>query len=208
MKKPIKTAQLIRQRIEEIPLGEPFAPNFFLQCGTRESVDQTLSRLVKAGAIERVTRGTYVRPEMNRFVGKVMPEPIKVAQTIAKNTGAIVQVHGAEAARKLELTTQTQMKTIFMTSGPSRRIQMGAMEVRLQHVCQRKLALAGRPAGLAITAMWYLGKKEVTPSLVEKIRRKLSIEEFEELRSATSVMPAWMSNVMSQYERMAVDSHA
>lgn len=43
----------------------------------------------------------------------------------------------------------------------------------LQHVAQRKLNLAGRPAGLALAAMWYLGKKEVTPALIEEIRRKL-----------------------------------
>ncbi len=204
----IKTAELIRQHIEGIPLGEPFTPNLFLGCGTRASVDQTLSRLVKAGAIERITRGAYMRPEINRFVGKVMPEPIKVAAMIAKNTGAIVQVHGAEAARKLELTTQVPIQTVFSTSGPSRRIQMGTLQIHLQHVCQRKLALAGRPAGLALAAMWYLGKNEVTLSLIEKIQHKLSSEEFEALQSATSAMPAWMSNIMSQYGRRTVGFYA
>lgn len=58
------------------------------------------------------------------------------------------------------------------------------MEIRLLHVCQRKLALAGRPAGLALAAMWYLGKTEVTPALVEKIRRKLGSSEFEVLLDA------------------------
>jgi hypothetical protein len=38
--------------------------------------------------------------------------------------------------------------------------------------------------------MWYLGKMEVTPALVEKIRRKLGASEFEVLKSATSSMPA------------------
>ncbi len=89
-----------------------------------------------------------------------MPKPIKVTATIAKTTGATIQVHGAEAARKLELTTRAPVQTIFLTSGLSRRIQMGMLEIRLQHVCQRKLALAGRPAGLALAAMWYLGKKK------------------------------------------------
>ncbi len=187
-----------------MPVGEPFTPTAFLTCGTRVSVDQTLSRLIKVGTIERVARGVFVRPEVNRFVGKVMPEPIKVAETIAKTTGATVQVHGAEAARKLELTTQVPTQPIFATSGPSKRIQMGGIEIRLQHVCSRKLTLAGRPAGLALSALWYLGKKEVTPSLIETIRRKLSIEEFEALKSATSVMPAWMSDAMFRHEQVSI----
>ena len=197
----IKTAGQIRQRIEEIPVGEPFTPAVLLGCGTRASVDQTLSRLVKAGMIERVARGVFVRPEVSRFVGKVMPEPQRVAETIAKATGAVVQVHGAEAVRRLELSTQVPTQPMFATSGPSRRVRMGKMEIRLQHVCQRKLALAGRPAGLALAAMWYLGKKEVTPGLVEKIRRKLGSSEFEILKSARSSMPAWMSDAIFLSER-------
>lgn len=202
------TAELIRNRIQEMPVGEPFTPAAFLAFGTRASVDQNLSRLVKAGAIERVARGVFVRPEVSRFVGKVMPEPFKVAETVAKTTGGIVQVHGAEAARRLELTTQVPTQSVFVTSGPSKRIRMGKLEIRLQHVCPRKLTLAGRPAGLALAAMWYLGKKEVTPALVEKIRRKLGASEFEILKSATGSMPAWMSDALflnekGQNERVA-----
>jgi hypothetical protein len=204
MNKTIKTAELIRQRIKAIPVGEPFTPTAFLECGTRASVDQTLSRLIKAGLIERVARGVFVRPEISRFVGKVMPEPLKVAETVAKTTGAIVQIHGAEAARRLELTTQVPTQSVFVTSGPSKRIRMGKMEIRLQHVSPRKLSLAGRPAGLALAAMWYLGKEEVTPALVEEIRLKLGSVEFEALKSAISSMPAWMSDALFRNERIAV----
>jgi hypothetical protein len=204
MKKSTKTAELIRQHIEAMPIGEPFTPTTFLECGTRASVDQTLSRLIKAGSIERVARGVFVRPEVNRFLSKVMPEPLKVAETVAKTTGAVVQVHGAEAARRLELTTQVPTQPVFVTSGPSKRIRVGRMEIRLQHICQRKLALAGRPAGLALAAMWYLGKKEVTPALIEKIRQKLGSNEFEVLKSAISSMPGWMSDIIFRNERTTV----
>lgn len=195
-----KTAKLIRERIEAMQTGEPFTPAAFLECGTRASVDQTLSRLVKAELIARVTRGVFVRPEVSRFVGKVSPSPLKVAETVARAIGAVVQIHGAEAARRLELTTQVLTQSVFLTSGPSKCIRVGEMEIRLQHVCQRKLALAGRPAGLALAAMWYLGKNEMTPALIEKIRRKLGTSEFEVLKSATSSMPAWMSDAIFRYE--------
>ena len=197
------TAEQIRQRIQERPVGEPFTQTAFLECGTRASVDQALSRMVKAGVITRVTRGLFVRPEMSRFVGKVMPAPIKVVETIAKTTGSIVQVHGAEAARQFELTTQTPTQPVFLTSGPSRRIRVGKMEIRLQHVCQRKLALAGRPAGLALAALWYMGKNEVTPLLIGKIQQKLSVTEFEALKSMTSAMPSWMSDALFKHVRSA-----
>lgn len=210
MNSAITYAEHIRQRIQELPIGEPFTPTAFLECGTRAAVDQALSRMVKAGAITRVTRGLFVRPEMNRFVGKVMPSPIKVAEAIAKTTGSIVQVHGAEAARQFDLTTQVPTQPVFSTSGPSKRIRVGKMEIRLQHVSQRKLALAGRPAGLALAALWYMGKNEMTPSLIWKIQQKLSVTEFEALKSVTSSMPSWMSDALFKHVRSAstVSAHA
>jgi hypothetical protein len=130
-----------------------------------------------------------------------MPDPMAVAETLAKTTGATLQMHGAEAARRLQLTTQVPTQPVFSTSGPSRRIRVGSMEIRLQHVSQRKLALAGRPAGMALAAMWYLGQKEVTPALIEKIRCQLPSVEFEALTAATHTMPAWMSDAVYRHQQ-------
>lgn len=201
MNRSINTAKLIRQRIAKIPKGEAFTPATLLGCGTRAAVDQTLSRLVKAGDIDRLARGVFVRPEVNRFVGKVMPAPLSVAHSIAKSMGATIRVDGAEAARRLELTTQVPTRPVFATSGPTRSVRVGEMEIRLQHVCARKLTLAERPAGLALAAMWYLGKGEVTSAVVEKIRHKLGAEEFAALKAAAASMPAWMSDAILRSDR-------
>jgi hypothetical protein len=193
------TARTIRQRIEETPAGTPFTSAELLEFGTRASIDQTLSRLVRAGVIERIARGVFVKAEVNRFVGKVMPEPAKVAAAVAKASGSVVQIHGAEAARRFGLSTQTPLQPVFSTSGPSRVVKVGAMEIRLNHVGSRKLALVGRPSGEALAALWYLGRNGVTPSVVQAIRSKLSTSEFEALR--TSRKPSWMSDAFFAAER-------
>lgn len=200
----MKTANIIRQRIENIPLGEPFTPATFLEFGARASVDQTLSRLVKAGRITRLARGVYVRPKESRYIGSVMPEPFKIAEAIARTTGATVQVHGAEAARRLEISTQVPTQPVFHTSGPNRRFRVGNLEITLKHASPRKLALAGQPAGLALAAFWYLGKRGLTSNVIESIRKKLSLSEFESLKSAASSMPAWMADALFRHERHAL----
>mgnify|MGYP001594010620 CR=1 FL=1 len=200
----MKTAKVIRRRIENISLGEPFTPAAFLEFGTRASVDQTLSRLAKAGRIARIARGVYVRPKESRYISRVMPEPFKVVEAIARTTGATVQVHGAEAARRLEISTQVPTQPVFYTSGPSRYFRIGNLEVRLKHTSPRKLVLAGQPAGLALAALWYLGKRGLTSNVIELIRKKLSLSEFEALKSAASSMPAWMADALIRYERHAL----
>jgi hypothetical protein len=197
----MNTTERVRQYIQNLPAGEPFTPAALLGMSSRASVDQALSRLVKAGAITRITRGVFVRPIESRHLGKVLPEPSKIVETMAKAKGASIQVHGAEAARRFELATQTPTQPVFYTNGPSKRFRMGKMEVILRHTTSRKLAFAGRPEGLALTALWYLGKNEVTPNTIEKIRQKLSSSEFETLSAAKASMPGWMAEAFYRYER-------
>jgi hypothetical protein len=51
---------------------------------------------------------------------------------------------------------------------------------------------------LALSALWYLGKNNISTEVVKRIKEGLSEEEFETLLS--SRMPAWMSEVFRQYE--------
>jgi hypothetical protein len=196
----MNTTGKIRERMAALDLGQPATSKEFMAFGSRAAVDQALTRLVKAGALSRVTRGVYVRPRRSPYAGEAPPEAIKVAEAIAAETGNVVQVHGAEAVRRMGLSTQVPTRPIFYTSGPSRRFRLGQMEVLLKHVSPRKLALTGRPAGIALTALWYLGKEAVNLETVERIRSRLPREEFEVLRSSTRLMPGWMHDAFVKFE--------
>lgn len=204
----MSTTQKIRQRLANIPVGKPFISAKFLEFGKRAAVDQALARLVRSGEITRVTKrgGVFVRPIENRFVGNVVPEAFEVAKTLAEEAGAKIEIHGAEAARRFKLTTQVPTKPVFYTTGPSKRFQLGETEVRLKRVSPRKLALAGRPAGQAMIALWYLGKNQVSPEVIEQVRIKLPPQEFEVLKAATSSMPGWLTSMLRQHD--STDTHA
>jgi predicted transcriptional regulator of viral defense system len=195
------TTNTIREHIESLPLGEPFTASSMVSFGSRAAVDQALSRLARERAIARITRGVYVRPEVSKYVGTVLPEPLKVVQAMAHEHGEVVQVHGAEAARRMALSTQVPTKAVFLTSGPNRHFRIGKLEVVLKNVSARKLALAERPAGVALTALWYLGKEQVTPEVVKTIEGRLAPEEFTALCAAKSQMPAWMADTIRTYEK-------
>ncbi len=199
----MQTTTNIRRAIEVIPTGEPVTSSAFLAYGTRAAVDHALSRLTRSGIITRVARGVFVRPRVSRYVRTVLPSPEAVARAVASQTGAKVQVSGAEAAVELQLTTQQPLSPVFHTTGPSRRFRMGALEVTLKHVSPRKLALAGRPAGTALAALWYLGKREVDVAVIEQVRRKLPAEEFQALKAASAAQPAWMAAAFRRHEQAA-----
>ena len=112
----MSTTRAIRAAIRELPKGKPFTSAHFLKHGPRGSVDRALSRLVREGQIQRVSRGVLVRPRTSRFVGTVLPDVLEVVEAIARSTGETVQIHGAEAARRLRLGTQVPTAPVFLTS--------------------------------------------------------------------------------------------
>lgn len=191
----------IQHYIEKLPREKPFLSFTLLKYGSRTAIDKTLSRLANTGIIVRITPGVYARPGQNRYVGKVLPAPFEIAKAIAAKTGSIVQVHGIEAARQFGFTTQVPAHPIYYTTGPSREFKLGNLEVTLKHISPRKLVLTESKIGLAILALWYLGKKQVTLQSIEMIKRKLTEKEFEKFKSSIEYMPYWMIEAISQHEK-------
>lgn len=198
------TAELVRSHIETATQGEPFSSVDLLTLGTRAAVDSSLSRLAKEGLITRLTRGIYVRPSYNKYVGTVTPEPLKIVQAIARASGSKVGINGAEAARGFSLSTQMSTQTLFLTTGRTRVINIGNSKIRMKHTCENKLALAGRPAGTALAALYYLGKEEVTTAVLGEIKKKLAPAEFEKLCTSTKTMPSWLSDVIYRFKQQSI----
>ena len=92
---------------------------------------------------------------------------------------------------------------VFHTSASSRTIRIGNITVRMIHTSnRRRLQFAGEATGAALSALWYLGKNNVTPETAATIEAALGPAEFRRLRSAD--MPAWMTRVLATTDRDAV----
>jgi len=195
------TMAQIRGEFERTAPGTPIPTAQLLRYGTRAAVDQSLTRLVRSGLIQRAARGVYYRPKSNRLVGPVPLEPSALVKALAKSRGESVAIHGAEAARQLGLSTQTPLSPVYLTSGPTRTLRMGKNVIRLQHAPQGELAHAGQPAGTALSALRYLGPDRVTPEVIAKVRSALPESEFRTLREESPAMPSWLSDAFFRLER-------
>ena len=195
----------VRNRLRGFPKGKPFTTSRLVALGPRGTVDRALARLVERGEIERLARGVFVCPRRNRYVGNVLPGVHEVVRTLASDRGETVQVHGAEAARRLGLTTQASITPVYHTSASTRSIRVGNTVVRMTHTSNpRRLQFAGEPAGLALAALWYIGKDDATANTVATIKSAIGPEAFARLRSAQ--MPAWMDKLLHGNE--PVHAHA
>lgn len=198
----MRVAQHIRHKLEAIPLGKPFTSKELIGLGNESNIRKVLERLVKEQGLIRVSRGIYARPETSRYIsGPILPSIDVVLKTIASSTGETFQYHGAEAVRQLGLSTQAPMKPIYLTNGRSRMLLIGNIEVKLKRVSQRKLILAGTLAGIAISALWYLNKEEISLKTIERIEHSLPPKEFKNLIAVKASMPSWVTAMIALYEQ-------
>lgn len=189
-------AEKISNRIKRMRKGQPFASSLFLNAGPRASVDKALSRLVQSGMLERVVRGVYMRPKESKILGRLAPSPIQVVEVIARARNEKLQIHGAEAVRRLGISTQMQTQPVYYTNKSTRVIRVGKAVVRLQHAPDEHLQHAGTRVGVVLTALFYLGKDEASVILIRRVLKSLSLEEFKTLQA--SKKPEWMRSALEQ----------
>lgn len=176
--------------------GGVLSPKEFLHLGSRAAIDQAFSRLAKEGKLLRVARGTYVAPVACRF-GARPPAPDKVVKSIAEQNGDMVASHGASAANLLGLTRQVPTEEVFLTSGRTKKLQLGRSEVLVKHAPQWMLALGGSPAGAAIRALAWIGPTHASKALVA-LRRTLPPPEWHALTSSRAILPSWMAQAIGK----------
>ncbi|MEI6033286.1 MAG: DUF6088 family protein [Verrucomicrobiae bacterium] len=172
--------------------GSVFAPNEFLDLGSRRAVDLALHRLTAAGTIRRLTRGLYFFPKSHRLLGEVLPSVEAVSKALANRDQVKLQPFGAYAANLLGLSEQVPAKVVFLTNGPAKKVSLGKMVIELRPTTPRHMATAGRASGLVISALRYLGKSHMTSERLAHLRKVLSPGDQKRLLSDLPHAPAWM----------------
>ena len=195
------TSEAVRAFAMSLAPVEPFVVANVLSYGTRAAVDQALTRLTKERIIERVTRGTYMRPGSSKYVAKVLPSAAKVIKAIASEGKEIIEINGAQTAMQLGLSTQVPASQIFLTTGSSRVIILGEGKIFLRHQSPSKFVLAGTIAGQTLRALEYLGPREVTTKTLVEVKSKLEASEFNNLSAARGAMPTWLSDLFYHFEK-------
>ena len=191
---PSLPRQIMNQAAES-PEGAPLCPGALLHLGSRAAIDQALSRLSRKGELLRVCQGVYVRPIQTRF-GSRPPAADKVIASLSVLWGETIVPCGGAAANALGLTTQVPVRSVYLTSGPNRKLTLAGLTVELRHAPRWKLAAPHRPAGEVVRALSWLGPNEVEDGL-DAIGRKLSAEDLRELAASRAVMPAWIAEPVS-----------
>ena len=188
----------ILRRVKGRGRGAVFTARDFIDVGSRDAVDQALSRFARSGQIRRVDRGIYDLPRIHPKVGPMWPSADAVAQAVAKQTDSHLQLSGAAAANALGLSTQVPAQAEYLTDGPSRNVHVGNLVVRLKHAGRVDMLLPQSRAGMAIVALRHLGRDAASMSVLQRLAVILNGGDKKQLSRIRARLPGWLGSAVDQ----------
>ena len=189
----------ILDRIRGQNRGKVFTPKDFLDLGSRDAADQSLSRLVRRGEIERLGRGLYHYPRVNERLGiPIGPDLDEIAEALGRQTGSRVLPSGAVAANRLGLSTQVPAKPVYLTDGRTRQVRIGGVVFQIRHAAPKELSAASRTSAMVFQALRHLGQSAVDAQVIARLRRALSADQREDLLRDARYTTGWIANIARQ----------
>ena len=188
--------QQVLNKIQEFDRGTVFFPEDFDSIGNNESVRQALSRICKDGIIARLSKGVYLYPVIDEELGILYPSVERIAKAISKRDKSRIVPTGTFALNRLGLSTQVPMNVIFLTDGIPRKINIGKQTITFKHTNPKSLSFQGEITPLVVAALKEIGKDNVTPDELHKIKKVLQLEPRETAISDAYLAPRWITDIV------------
>lgn len=188
----------ILTKIKKAKRGTLFFVQSFVNFSNPKAVSKALERLVAKKEIERVSTGLYVRPEIDKVIGKIIPSIEDIAKAIAKRDRARIVPTGVFALNILGLSTQVPLNVIYLTDGAARKVKIDNRTITFKKATPKNVAAVGEISRLAIQALRTIGKENVTEDEIKKIQQWLSKEKKNRLQHDLQFAPVWIRDIMQQ----------
>jgi hypothetical protein len=177
--------------------GKVFIPKDFLDLGSRDAADKSLSRLVKGGEVQRLGRGLYHYPHVNERLGvPLAPDLDEIADALGRQTGSRVVPSGAVAANRLGLSTQVPAKPVYLTDGRTRHVRIDTIVIQLRHAAPKEFPAGSRTSAMVFQALRYLGQAAVNDQVIARLRRSLSAVQRQQLLRDARYTTDWIATVV------------
>jgi hypothetical protein len=190
------TGKRILKRITTQGRGYVFTRKDFQDLAPTGSIGKILSRLVEAGLVRRLGRGLFDYPRINQSLGgEISPDIEQAARSLARKFRWTIMPEGALAANQLGLSLQVPAKIVYLSDGPSKKIQIGNIEIRFKHARPKEMRVGNYASGLVIQALRYLGRSGADRKAIDALRRRLPSKEKKELLKDTRYGTDWIYQV-------------
>ena len=184
-----------------LPKGHIFTTRDLLPFARRTTIDTALSRMVRGGVLERLTRGVFrFHDAKNKKVKVIQLVAIKrkafgrkiatVAKNISRDCLSRLDDRGKELLKPSQETLATDGRTssfIMHTNG---------WRINLKSVSPRLLALGESNAAKAMRDLWLIGSKDITLDDIEEVWQDLKPRDKAKIPALKKLLPQWLTEIL------------
>ena len=178
--------------------GRIFLLKDFAHMGTENAVKKALSRLCNTGAITRLGKGIYCSLEEDQVFGfgKKYPSRDSIAQAVADSEGITIIPTVDFAMNALNLSTQIQTNSVFLTDGCKRKIHLDGYKgagITFVHCSNRRLfQVKNKTMLLIILSMKGIGERNLDMAQMKIIKSQLGKITLQDYLHDIKLAPVWI----------------
>lgn len=189
----------ISKRIADAPYGSAFTIADFTDIADYETTKKSIARLEKKGAVRRVLRGVYDKPQFSALLQEyAAPDPNQIAEAIAKSHNWTISATGSTALNMLGLSTQVPAKWEYISSGPYKQYQFGNTTINFEHRSDNQLIGMSPETRLLIQAIKAIGRNGITDSNMEKLGKAFPQASYQTALEESNMTMRWIQNTIKE----------
>lgn len=182
---------LVRGVVLGRPEGQAASYAELKRLGGRPLVNRCLETLVQSGQIIRVHRAYYAPPLPASFSDRR-----RVVHALVRNAVAaadeVVVPDGPASAYLLGFLRQPPVRTVFLTTGVERVVQIGRTPVEFRHAEPWWFLSPDSDVGVAIRTLGWAGPDRAS-EILGAVHRSLGADARRRLQACARDLPDWMS---------------
>ncbi|PCI83830.1 MAG: hypothetical protein COB24_14995 [Hyphomicrobiales bacterium] len=185
------------KRIRGKNKGWVFTPKDLLDLDNRSNIDTILQQITDSNIVQRIDRGIYYYPKTHPKLGTLSPDPLRIAQAIARQKGDVAFPDGAKALNMLGLSTQVPAKNVYYTNFTDKTVSVGAQKITLISSQIKTKRVNPTLDYLILQALKYLGDGNITDDIIRKCIEMTSTKDKNRLqKQIPSLKGIWLSDAV------------
>ena len=177
----------IKERIAAEKPDAVFVPSDFFDIADSARVGICLRRIVESGALIRVMRGVYIKPDNNKYMAP------GIAKAIARNYGWTIAPYGETALYEIGMSFKSPDEWTYISDGTFQTYNIGDIKLVFKHTAgKNELSGVHEQTALYIQALRAIGKTYITSDIIRNIAKRVSYADKPKLIYGTQRVAAWV----------------
>lgn len=179
-------------------MGDVLLMKDFVHVGSEDAVKKAMSRLCSSGEIRRLGRGIYCVPKNDDVfgLGPVYPSLEQVAMAVARSEGIAIIPTFEFAMNSLNLSTQIQTNSVYLTDGCRRHIKLDGYKgngITFVHSSNSRLfKIKDRRMLLIVLSMIGVGEKNMNGDKLRLVKSHLENVSMQAYLHDIQFAPVWI----------------